>query len=323
MRIRQAAAIGLLALTPALTGCLRHTRSVLKTRPPDIILSTSLDHLLDQVNQRNQTIQSMTATVHIIATTGGSQRGEVTQSHKGEVTEYTPLSGYIVIGKPEQIRVIIELPYGVGQVLDMVSDGKTFKMLIPHKNCAITGSDVVTNTAQKGFYALRPPVILDSLMIQGRQDDQVVSMTQDSRTLRDPKTQKDVIEEPDYDIEFLSQPDGQVEHTLRVIHIGRSTLLPYRQDIYNADGKVETQADYSNYKKFGDISFPTKIVIQRLLDEYTLAITIDKVNFNQQLPPDQFELEIPPATEHITNMDDPANGNITDPCAARAPQSTH
>lgn len=324
MRIRKAFATGLLALTPALTGCLRHTRTVLKTRPPDIVLSTSLDHLLDQVNQRNAAIESMTATVHIVATTGGSQKGEITQSHKGEVTDYTPRSGYIVIGKPEQLRVIIELPLGVGQILNMVSDGKTFKMLIPLKSCAITGSDVVTNTAQKGLYSLRPPVILDSLMIQGRQDDQVVAMNQDSRTVPDPKTHKDVIEEPDYDIEFLSQPDGQVAHTLRVIHIGRATLLPYRQDIYNTDGKVETQADYSNYKKFGNITFPTKIVIQRPLDEYSLTITIDKVTFNdpQGLSPDQFDLGIP-ATYHITNMDDPANGDVKDPCAVRAPLSTH
>ena len=263
MRIRKAFATGLLALTPALTGCFRHTRSVLKTRPPDIVLSTSLNHLLDQINQRNQAIQSLTAKIHIVATTGGSS--------KGEVTDYTPLSGYIIIGKPEKIRVFIELPLGAGNLLDMVSDGKTFKMLIPHENCAITGSDVVTNTAQKGLYALRPPVILNSLLITGVQPNQVVSMTQDSRTVPDPKTRKDVIEEPDYDIEFLSQPDGQVAHTLRVIHVGRATLLPYRQDIYNADGKVETQADYSNYHKFGDVIFPTKIVIERPLDEYTLA----------------------------------------------------
>jgi outer membrane lipoprotein-sorting protein len=324
MRIKQAAAIGLLALTPALTGCLRHTRSVLKTRPPDIVLSTSLDHLLEQVNQRNEAVRSMTATVHIAATTGGSQKGEITQSNKGEVTDISALNGYIVIGRPEQLRVIIELPLGVGQVLNMVSDGKTFKMLIPHESCAITGSDVVTNTAQKGLYKLRPPVILDSLMIQGRQEGQIVAMTQDSRTLPDPKTHKDVIEEPDYDIQFLSQPAGGVAHSLRVIHIGRQTLLPYRQDIYNADGKVETQADYSNYRKFGDITFPTKIVIQRPLDEYTLTITVDKVTFNdpQGLSPDQFDLDIP-ATYHITNMDDPANGDVKDPCAVHAPQSTH
>jgi hypothetical protein len=161
-------------------------------------------------------------------------------------------------------------------------------------------------------------------MIRSRQDDQVVALTQDSRTLRDPKTQKDVIKEPDYDIEFLSQPDGQVAHTLRVIHIGRATLLPYEQDIYNADGKVETQATYDNYQKFGDVNFPTKIVIQRPLDEYTLTITVAKATFNgEKLPEDQFKLDIPPDTAHITNMDDPASASIIDPCAAHALQSQH
>ena len=325
MRIKQAAAIGLLALTPALTGCLKHTRSVLKTRLPDIVLSASLDHLLDQVNQRNQAIQSLTASsIHITATTGGSRKGEVTESIKGEVTDYISFDGYIIIGKPENISLILKVPYVGSDALHMVSDGKTFKMLIPPENCAIVGSDVVTNTAQKGLYSLRPGVIMDSLIIQGRQDDRVVAMNQDSRTVPDPKTHKDVIEEPDYDIEFLSQPDGQEEeHTLRVIHIGRATLLPYRQDIYNAEGKVETQAFYSNYRKFGDIMFPAKIEIQRPLDELSLTITISKATFNQKLPDDQFNLEIPPTTAHITNMDDPASASITNPCAVRAPLSTH
>jgi hypothetical protein len=147
-------------------------------------------------------------------------------------------------------------------------------------------------------------------------------MTQDSRTLP-VKMGKDVIEEPDYDIEFLSQPDGQVAHTLRVIHIGRTTLLPWRQDIYNAEGKVATQASYDNYRKFGDITFPTKIVIERPLDELSLTITISKATFNQKLPDDQFNLDIPPTTAHVTNMDDPASGLIKDPCAAHAPQSPH
>jgi outer membrane lipoprotein-sorting protein len=317
MRIRQAAAIGLLALTPALTGCLRHTHSVLKTRLPDIVLSSSLDTLLKQVDDRYAAIQSMTApSIHIVATEGGS--------HTGEVTEYISFSGYFVIGKPENIDIILKLPYVGSDALHMVSDGKTFKMLMPPKDCAIIGSDIVTNSAQTGLYSLRPAVILDSLMIRGRQDDQVVTMNQDSRTLPDPKTHKDVIEEPDYDIEFLSRPDGQVAHTLRVIHIGRATLLPYRQDIYNSEGKVETQAFYDNYKKFGDIMFPTKIEIQRPLDELSLTVTISKATFNgEKLPDDQFKLDIPPNTTHVTNMDDPASASITNPCAAHAPQSTH
>jgi hypothetical protein len=205
--------------------------------------------------------------------------------------------------------------------LDMVSDGKDFKMLIafPTRNCAIVGSDTVNKSTQKGLYSLRPSVILDPLLIRGLQTGQIVSMTQDSRTFPDPKKRKELIEEPDYDIEFLSEPQGPEAHTLRVVHISRATLLPWRLDVYNADGKVETQATYDNYKPFGDILFPTKIVIQRPLDELGITITVSKATFNQSLPEDQFKLDIPSGVP-ITNVDDPA---ATAPCAAHGTQSPH
>jgi outer membrane lipoprotein-sorting protein len=314
MRIKQAFSTGLLALTPVLTGCLVHTHSVLKTRPPDIVLSTSLAHLLDQVNQRYESVESMTSSVTMYACTGGGREGE---------QKCVNFNAFIIIGKPESIQVLLKVPVLNSDAMNMVSDGKTFKISIPHYDCAITGSDVVTNSSQAGIYSLRPDMILDSLLIHGMQGDQDVAMTQDSRTLPDPKTHKDVIEEPDYNLEFLSQPKGHVANTLRVIHIGRSTLLPYQQDIYNTDGKVATQATYSDYQKFGDVIFPRKITIQRPLDELTLTITISKATFNQRLPDDQFNLVIPPTTAHVTNMDDPASGSVKDPCAVHAPQSTH
>jgi outer membrane lipoprotein-sorting protein len=314
MRIRQAVAIGLLALTPALTGCLVHKHSVLKTRPPAVVLGTSVDQLLKQVDDRYGTVQSMTSTVQLNACTGGAKEGEVSCVN---------FSGYIIVGKPDNINVLLKVPILGSDALDMVSNGKTFKMLIPHENCAIVGSDVVTNISQKGKYSLRPAVILDSLLIPGLQSDQIVSMTQGSRIVPDPKTRKDVIDEPTYNLEFLSQPDGRTARALRVIHVSRVNLLPYQQDIYNSDGKVATQATYSNYHKFGDIVFPTRIEIQRPLDELSLTITIAKATFNQKLPDDQFNLEIPPTTAHITNMDDPASSSIKDPCAVHATQSSH
>ena len=313
MRIRQAVAIGLLALTPALTGCLVHTHTVLKTRLPAVVLNASLDHLLNQVDERYGSVQSMTSSVQMYACTGGAIEGEV---------KCLNFNGFIIVGKPEEINVILKVPILGSDALDMVSDGKTFKMWMPPRDCAILGSDAASTT-QTGMYSLRPAVILDSLLIHGLEPDQDVAMTQDSRTLPDPKTRKDVIVEPDYDIEFLSLPQGHVARSLRVIHIGRSTLLPYQQDIYNADGKVATKALYSDYRKFGDINFPTKIEIQRPLDELSLTITISKATFNQKLDDDQFKLDIPATTAHVTNMDDPASGSVKDPCAEHAPQSTH
>jgi hypothetical protein len=302
-------------MTPALTGCLSYTHSVLKTRPPDVVLNATLDQLLKQTDERYAAIQSMTLFVQIAISTGGSLQGEVKDWHA--------LSGNIIIGSPDQIRVLLLVPVLSSRALDMVSDGKNFKMLIPPKNCAIVGSDQLTDSSQKGLYSLRPAVILDSLLIRGLQPDQVVSMTQDSRIMANPKKRKDLIQAPDYDIEFLSQPKGQFARTLHVVHIDRTNLLPWRQDIYNADGKIETQAFYSNYQKFGEIDFPTKIVIQRPLDELGLTITLGKrTTFNQKLDPDAFDLEPIPQSYTVQNMNDPASGT-TVPCAAHGTQSPH
>ena len=92
---------------------------------------------------------------------------------------------------------------------------------------------------------------------------------------------------------ILEPPQGNIAHTLRVIHIGRSTLLPYQQDIYDQNGYVVTQAYYDRYQYFGDIPFPMKIEIRRPQDQYTLTITITKLTLNQKLDDDQFELKFP------------------------------
>jgi len=306
----------LLLLLPVFTtGCLTHKHYVLKTRRPDVVQNATLDQVLQQVDDRYKLLQSMTAIVRISTSTGSNL--------KGVVEESIDLKGAIILQNPDQIRVIMNAPLIGSRWIDMSSDGKSFKMLIPPKDCAITGSDVVTNPSQKGLYALRPAVILDSILIRGLEPDQIVSRTQDSRTFENPKKKNDFIEEPDYDLEFLSSPKGQVARTLRVIHIGRTTMLPYRQDIYDTDGNVVTQASYSNYKKFGDINFPSTIVIKRPLDELGLTITVTSANFNQKLDEDQFKLDIPEGLAHVVNMDDPASAAIKSPCAASAPQSPH
>ena len=157
----------------------------------------------------------------------------------------------------------------------------------------MTGNSEVANPPQHGLESLRPKVIFDSLLVRGLGPDQIVDMTQDSRVIPDPKDKKQLIEEPDYELTILEPPQGQTAHTLRVIHIGRSTLLPYQQDIYDQNGYVVTQAYYSNYQTFGDIPFPMKIEIKRPQDQYGLAITITKLTLNQKLEDDQFEVKFP------------------------------
>lgn len=285
LRIRQALAVGLIALAPALTGCLTHVRTVPKIRPAEIVRNATLDQLLKQVDTRFNAVQTLNATVEITFTTGGALQGQITQ--------YPSFSGFIFIRKPEDLRILLRIPVLGSQAFDMVSSGNNWKFWIPKKNLAMQGSSQIADPSQHGLESLRPAVIFDSLLIHGLASDQVVSLTQDSRVITNEKNKKDLIEEPDYELEFLDQPAGQIAHTVRVIHIGRSTLLPYQQDIYGTDGTVITRAYYSNYQTFGDTQFPTRIEIKRPKDQYSLTITITKMTLNQKLDDDQFELKIP------------------------------
>jgi outer membrane lipoprotein-sorting protein len=285
MSLKKMVAAGLMSLIPALTGCLTHTRIVPRTHLAEMVIGTSLDQLVKQVNTQYDAIHTFKATVEIAATTGGSLQGHV--------TEYPRFSGYIFMRKPEDLRVILLVPVLRNQAMDMVSDGKSWKLWIPPRNRAMDGTSQVTEPSKNGFENLRPAVFFNSLFIRGLGPDEIASLTSDIRVVPDPKKKKDLIEEPDYQLQILSQPEGQTVHTQRVIHISRIDLEPFQQDIYDADGKIATQAVYSNYQKYGDISFPSKIVITRPLDQYSLTVTITKLALNQPMENDQFDLKIP------------------------------
>jgi outer membrane lipoprotein-sorting protein len=277
--------MGLVTLAPALTGCLTHIRTVAKTRPAEVVISATLDQLLSQVDTRFNAVQTLNATVEIVASEGGARQGQI--------KEFPTFGGYIFLRKPEDLRVLMRVPFLGSVALDMVSDGKTWKLWVPKRNLAMTGTGEAADSSQHGLEGLRPKVIFDSLMIRSLSPGQVVDLTQDSRVIPDPKDKKQMIEEPDYELTILEPPQSNIAHTLRVIHIGRSTLLPYQQDIYDQNGYIVTQAYYSNYQTFGDIPFPMKIEIKRPQDQYGLAITITKLTLNQKLEDDQFELKFP------------------------------
>jgi outer membrane lipoprotein-sorting protein len=275
----------MIGLVPTLTGCFTHVRYVPKTRVADVIMSTSLDAMAKQLATRYEALQSFNASVEISATTGGGLQGKEVQT--------TSFAGYILMRKPEFLRVLLLLPVVRTQALDMVSDGKNFKLLIPPRKRAIVGSNTVTTKSKNGLENLRPDVFFDSMFIQGPEQAQIISMTTDIRVIESGKKKKDLIEEPAYSVQILAKPDGQTVRTLRVVHINSTDLLPYQQDVYDTDGQVVTKAHYSNYQYYGNIPYPSNIIIERPRDHYSLTVNITKLTLNQKLDDDQFELKIP------------------------------
>ena len=270
---------------PALTGCLLpHHRTVLRVTTPVVQIST-VDQLVKLVNERFDAVQSLNASVEIAASVGGSKTGNV--------TDYTAMNGYILLRKPTDMRVLLLVPVLHTTALDMVSNGTDFKMYIKAKNRAIVGTETITEPSKNPLENLRPSIFRDSLLVRGISGDNLVSMTSDTQVLIS-EDRKHATELLDYDLNILRRKgtSNQLE-TLRVIHINRTTLLPYQQDIYDEQGRLATVTTYDKYELFGAVQMPTELTIKRPLDEYQIKMTVNKLTLNQKMGDEQFELKIP------------------------------
>jgi len=274
----------LMLVMPALTGCLSHHRTVLRVTTP-VVQNATVDQLVKLVNERFDAVQSLNASVEIAASVGGAQTGNV--------TDYTALNGYILLRKPADMRVLLLVPVLHTTALDMVSDGRDFRMYIKAKNRAIVGTETITTPSKNPLENLRPSIFRDSLLVQGVSGDDLVSMTSDTQ-VQISENKKHATELLDYDLNILRRKgtSNQLE-TLRVIHINRTTLLPYQQDIYDEQGRLATVATYDKYEDFGGVQMPTLLIIKRPVDEYQIQMTINKLTLNQKMGDEQFVLKIP------------------------------
>jgi outer membrane lipoprotein-sorting protein len=274
---------------PALNGCLWHTRKVPQAIMPANVLTALPEQLVDGINKQYDAIDTIKATVTFTATQGGSL--------KGSETTYTSFSGYILLRKPESLRVIGFLPVVHTVAFDMASDGQTFELLIPPKSKVVEG----TNAAPKkpstnAFENMRPYIFVDSLLIRRIGPEDELLPTADSKTEVNPKTKKLELV-PEYLLTILNrQGTSNILHAKRVIYFSRIDLRPIEEDIYDQNGQIQTQATYGRPQKFGDEIFPGTITIKRPLDQYQILISFQKVTVNQPLTDDQFQLTIPEGT---------------------------
>jgi outer membrane lipoprotein-sorting protein len=288
--MRIAAAGGVTALCLMASGCLSHTRAVQQVRRVTNAQTATLEQLIQQINKRDEAIQSLSLSVTMAASVGGATAGRV--------TDYTSLSGYILLQKPEQLRVLGLVPVVHSKAFDMASNGDTFKLLIPSKNKMIAGSNKIVKTSPNPLENLRPYIFSESLLVHAVNSSDFTYLAGETRYNTDPRT-KQMVELVDYDVGVLHRK-GETNQLLpsRIIHINRQTLLPYEQDLYDANGAIETQALYSDYRDFNGTQFPASITIRRPLEEYEIKLTVDKLlNVNQKITNEEFELTAPAGVE--------------------------
>jgi outer membrane lipoprotein-sorting protein len=277
-----------------LSGCLFTTRKLPIPKPPLVTQTVTPDELVARLNQRWAALDSLNATVEIQAS--------VLKTKEGVARDYTTFRGHILMRKPELLRVLGQVPVLGTRMFDMASDGKNFSLFIPSKNLAVKGLDAVKKKSANQLENLRPGFFLDAMVVRGLEPDDLYSVVTDSETVED-EARKHLFTVPEYVLSINRRNPGSNQLTpVRVITFSRDNLMPSQQDIYDSAGNLETVVDYTNYRDFDSVSYPSTITIKRPLEEYQLVLTVENVKQNMTLTDDQFQIKIPEGTK-IQNLE--------------------
>ncbi len=283
------ASLAVLTLPLALAGCslFPTTRHLPVPKAPPTVMTATPKQIVDRLNQRWDALNTLTATVEIQATE--------TKTAEGVEKAFPSARGYILLRKPKMLRVLGQY-FGM-RIFDMATNGTRFTLDIPPKNMAIEGSNTVTEKSTNPLENLRPDFFMDAIVVRGLTPDDYYSVTADTDILEDTP-RKHLYSVPEYEVSITREkPNSHEEIPVRVITVHRSDLLPYAQQLYDAEGNLETQIVYSNYASFNGNQFPSRVTIRRPKEGIELVLTVERVEENVKLADDQFEVKIPPGTK--------------------------
>lgn len=270
------------------------TRHLPVPKAPLVTQDATASQLVDRLNVRWAALESLNATVDMQAS--------VTKSKEGLAKDYTAIRGIILMRKSGSLRVYGRVPVIGTRAFDMVSDGKQFTLWIPSMSKAFKGSNSLKKRSASQLENMRPGFFFDALVVRGLDPDDLFTVTADTITVEDDK-KKHLYSVPEYVLGVMRKRPGTPELTpVRVVRFHRDDLLPYQQDIYDADGNLETQVFYADYTDFGGNKYPSVVTIKRPLEEYQVVLTVDKVTENLALSDDQFQIKVPDGIE-IKNLE--------------------
>jgi len=278
-----------------LSGCLFRSHPVESRISTAPLKQATEDELIDRINSQAASIKTLNATVDISAAVGGWT--------KGKITQYQTISGYIMVRKPQMLRMIGLLPVVRTRAFDMVSNGQTFELSIPPKNRFIIGrNDVITHSSQP-LENLRPQYFLDALLVREIDTASEVAVLENSyETVADAKKKKEV-QQPDYVIIVIRRGDAGWYLSRKII-FSRVDLEPHEQIVYDQHGYIASDVHYRNFSDHDGIDFPNQINIWRPQEEHAINLTVEKLTINQPLADEQFALQQPEGAQ-VVHLDAP------------------
>jgi outer membrane lipoprotein-sorting protein len=278
-----------------LTGCgFRSSHPVQVHTSTATLKEATRDQLVQYINTSAEKLQTLKATVDIDTS--------VLDPKKQKVTDNPQVAGYVLVRKPEMLRMRVLVPVVRNTMVDMVSDGSNFSLAIPPKSKFIVGSNrQPAKPSPQPLENLRPQHISDSLLIKAIDPEREIAVLENTTEIvKDPKTHKS-LEQATYTLVIIDK-DSSGYYLSRKIVFSRTDLLPHEQSIYDRKAQLVTFARYENFAEYSNITFPGIVSIQRPIEGYGLTLSMVKLELNVPLTDEQFVLTQPPGSQLI-NLD--------------------
>jgi outer membrane lipoprotein-sorting protein len=278
---RAPAAILLLCLIPlGLSSCLARRRAFARTggKPTQPLLGADRSALIDIMTRQYEAIHDFNATVDMVPALGSAERSKI--------TEYKDVRAFILFRKPGDIRLIGLYPVVRNKAFDMVSDGTSFKLYVPSRNRFLVGRNEIDQPSQSKLENLRPQHFLEALLVRP------VDANRDKFLLENFTDEDNAF----YVLHVVHENGGGQLQLDRTIWFNRYNLTMARQLIFDAAGNILTDARYTDWRRYDNVTFPKHIEIDRPRDEYAVVIDIVKMDINNGVSDDKFALDQPEGT---------------------------
>jgi hypothetical protein len=263
-------------------GCaVKSERRIARDALPLPAREASPADLIDKINAQSAAIRTLVATVELEPTAGSV--------YSGVIKEYRDVRGFVLLEKPKLIRMIGQAPVVRTTIFDMVSDGEAFRLSIPPKGKFIVGKNGFRRPAKNSLENLRPQHILDALLVPAM----------------DAVNEKYAVEEAEeggrryYTVSLFEMREAGELAIRRRVWFDRANLDLARLQLYGPRGSYIEDVRYSGYQDFAGVAYPTRIEITRPIEDYRLAIRIEKATFNEPIAPEKFELKQPDGAELV------------------------
>ncbi len=272
---------GFLALADSGCGFLWVKEHVKKLAPHPPMLSATTPQLLAILQKEADAVKTLNARVELRVASGGPK--------SGVVTKYREVTAYLLVSKPNDIRLRGQFSILGLTIFDMASMGNQFELSIPELNKFYVGlNNVIPPKVKNPLERLRPQVILESLLINPVQGEQRVAPMNDRAESA-----------AEYQLLVVQPKQAEVDQLVRRVIFSRYNLLPLEQIIYDSQGNPATQVTYSRYRRTQGVWLPWQILIVRPVEEYSIRLKISHLTLNQPLSPNSFMLQQPAGSKLI------------------------